>query len=40
MKKNGGKMPPAKKAPKLKSKFSSKYKDRIEYMQDNVSKKK
>jgi len=40
MKKNGGKMPEKKKTPKGKSKFSSKYKDRIEYMQDNVSKKK
>ena len=39
MKKNGGKLPQKKNAPKLKSKFSSKYKERIEYMQDNVSKK-
>lgn len=38
MKKNGGKLP-EKKAPKMKSKFSAKYKDRIEYMQDSVSKK-
>ena len=40
MKKNGGKIPEKKKMPKMKSKFSTKYKDRIEYMQDNVSKKK
>lgn len=39
MKKNGGKLPEKKKGPKLKSKFSSKYKDRIEYMQNSVSKK-
>jgi len=38
MKKNGGKLP-EKKTPKMKSKFSAKYKDRIEYMQDSVSKK-
>ena len=38
MKKNGGKLP-VKNKPKMKSKFSTKYKERIEYIQDEVSKK-
>lgn len=39
MKKNGGKLPEKKNTPKKKSKFSAKYKDRVEYIQDSVSKK-
>ena len=39
MKKNGGRLPEKKSTPKRKSKFSSKYKDRVEYIQDSVTKK-
>lgn len=39
IKKNGGKMPEKKSLPKKKSKFSAKYKDRVEYIHDTVSKK-
>lgn len=39
IKKNGGRLPEKKSSPKRKSKFSSKYKDRVEYIQDSVTKK-
>lgn len=38
MKKNGGQLPEKKKDIKRKSKFSSKYKERVEYIQDSVAK--
>lgn len=38
MKKNGGRLPEKKSSPKRKSKFSSKYKERVEYIQDSVTK--